>query len=99
VLNSGVAVVGMATALAVMPDLPARWQAGADLGAPIQPIEWRDRALAGLARMALVKRRLRMLGAGRTAPARYSAVLTLILDQLRTRRLTRRYRQWKQEQA
>jgi hypothetical protein len=49
--------------------------------------------------MALVKRRLRSLGTGRTAPARYSAVLTLIIDQLRTRRLTRRYRQWKQEHA
>jgi 2,4-dienoyl-CoA reductase-like NADH-dependent reductase (Old Yellow Enzyme family) len=99
VLNSGVAVVGMTTALAVMPDLPARWRAGADLGAHIQPIEWRDRALAGLARMALVKRYLRTLGAGRTAPAQYSAVLTLIIDQLRTRRLTLRYRQWTQEHA
>ncbi|CAE6744755.1 NADH:flavin oxidoreductase/NADH oxidase family protein [Paraburkholderia aspalathi] len=99
VLNSGVAVVGMATALAVMPDLPARWQAGADLGVHMQPVEWRDRALAAIARMALVKRRLRSLGTGRTAPAQYSAVLTLIMDQLRTRRLTRRYRQWKQEHA
>jgi hypothetical protein len=89
----------MATALAVMPDLPARWQAGADLGAHMQPVEWRDRALAAIARMALVKRRLRSLGTGRTAPAQYSAVLTLIMDQLRTRRLTRRYRQWKQEHA
>ncbi|MFL9863678.1 NADH:flavin oxidoreductase/NADH oxidase family protein [Paraburkholderia fungorum] len=99
VLDSGVAVVGMATALAVIPDLPARWRAGADLGAQIQSIEWRDRALAGLARMAVVKRHLHTLGAGGTPPARYSVVLTLILDQLRTRRLTRRYRQWKQAVA
>jgi hypothetical protein len=52
--------------------------------------------MAAVARMALVKRRLRLLGASRTAAGNHSALLSLILDQMRTRRLTRRYRRWSQ---
>jgi 2,4-dienoyl-CoA reductase-like NADH-dependent reductase (Old Yellow Enzyme family) len=96
VLASGVAVVGMATALALVPDLPARWRAGADLAAPAQPVTWKDKVLAALASMALVKRRLRLLGAGQASAARLSPLWTLLLDQWRTRRLTQRYRAWLQ---
>ena len=50
--------------------------------------------MAGRAGLALVKRRLRAVAAGQGAPRAYSALFTLIADQLRTRRLTTRYRQW-----
>ncbi|SDY60317.1 2,4-dienoyl-CoA reductase [Collimonas sp. OK242] len=90
------AVAGMATALAIVPDLPAQWLAGGDQTARSQPVEWKDQVMAAVARMALVKRRLRLLGASRTAAGNHSALLSLILDQMRTRRLTRRYRRWSQ---
>jgi hypothetical protein len=50
--------------------------------------------MAGLAGMALVKRRLRALAAGPSAPRMYSPLFTLIADQVRTKRLTARYRRW-----
>jgi len=103
VLASGVAVAGMATALAIVPDLPAQWLAGGDQTARSQQVEWKDQVMAAVARMALVKRRLRLLGASRVATrnqtGNHSALLTLIIDQMRTRRLTRRYRRWSQARA
>ncbi|MDP9910148.1 2,4-dienoyl-CoA reductase-like NADH-dependent reductase (Old Yellow Enzyme family) [Variovorax boronicumulans] len=94
VLGEGVAVVGMATALAVAPDLPARWRAGEDAAAQSPQVDWKDQVMAALARMALVKRRLRTLRPGRNAAPVHSPFLTLVLDQLRTKRLTKRYRRW-----
>src|SRR5260221_8960428 len=62
VLASGVSMVGMATALALVPDLPAQWLAGRHPSAETKPIAWKDKAMAALASMAMVKRRLRALG-------------------------------------
>ncbi|QBR01122.1 NADH:flavin oxidoreductase/NADH oxidase family protein [Paraburkholderia pallida] len=96
VLKQGVAVVGMASALAAVPDLPRRWREGQSVDAPVIAVGWRDKAMAGLATMALVKRRLRVIAAGGLPGSRYSAVYSLVVDQMRTRRLTARYLQWRQ---
>lgn len=94
VLGSGVALVGMGTALAAAPDLPRRWQAGHEPLAAMPVVDWQDKALASLATMALVRRRLRALGRGSDGGLAYNPVFTLLLDQLRGARLTRRYRAW-----
>ena len=100
VLMSGVAVVGLATALATVPTLPAQWLNAQDTVAAAPTVEWKDKTLAGVARMALVKRQLRALGArgvgssGPTVTGQYSPLLSLIIDQMRQRWLTRRYRRW-----
>jgi hypothetical protein len=94
VLDEGVAVIGMATALASVPDLPNRWRDGQPIDAPVVHVQWRDRGAAGLATMALVKRRLRAIAAGRRPRSCYSPVYSLLIDQIRTRKLTSRYRQW-----
>jgi hypothetical protein len=57
-------------------------------------VDWKDKALVSLARMALVRRRLHALAKGAGAPTANSPVFTLMLDQLRGARLTRRYRAW-----
>jgi 2,4-dienoyl-CoA reductase-like NADH-dependent reductase (Old Yellow Enzyme family) len=95
VLAGGVAMAGIATAIALAPDLPARWLAGGSDAVEPQQVGWSDKALASLAGMALVKRQLRALAAGRRGAARYSPLLTLVLDQLRVKRQTRRYRDWR----
>jgi hypothetical protein len=99
VLAGGVAIVGIATALAAVPDLPRQWQAGTEPVAAMPAVNWRDKVLASLARMALVRRRLHALGQGKGAPAAYSPLFTLVLDQLRGARLTRRYRAWNKAPA
>jgi len=94
VLASGVAMVGVATALALRPELPNAWFAGKELDVTPVPVTWKDKGMAGLANMALVKRRLRAVAAGQGAPRAYSPLFTLIADQMRTKGLVKRYRQW-----
>lgn len=94
VLDSGVAMVGIGTALAQVPDLPARWHNGEDLHAPQPQVNWNDKVLAALATMAMVRRQLQRLGAGKSVHPSPSPLFTLIRDQLRLKRLTTRYRCW-----
>ena len=74
-LNSGVAVVGIATAMAEIPDLPRRWQTGEAPHALPAPVKWSDKTLTLLARMALIKRRMHALSRDRTRNVRYSPPL------------------------
>ncbi|NIA33733.1 NADH:flavin oxidoreductase/NADH oxidase family protein [Serratia marcescens] len=94
VLNSGVAVVGIATAMAEIPDLPRRWQTGEAPHALPAPVKWRDKTLTLLARMALIKRRMHALSSDRTRNVRYSPLWSLLIDRWRTRRTLRRYHAW-----
>ncbi|BEM04215.1 MULTISPECIES: NADH:flavin oxidoreductase/NADH oxidase family protein [Serratia] len=94
VLNSGVAVVGIATAMAEIPDLPRRWQTGEAPHALPEPVKWRDKTLTLLARMALIKRRMYALSRDRTRNVRYSPLWSLLIDRWRTRRTLRRYHAW-----
>lgn len=98
VLASGVAVVGLGTALAYAPDLPARWTTAEAVAEPIA-VNWKNKAIGSLATMALARRQLRRMAAG-IAPTRHvSPFVTLVLDQWRASRLTRRYLRWRQETA
>ncbi|RFP23201.1 NADH:flavin oxidoreductase/NADH oxidase family protein [Duganella sp. BJB488] len=94
VLASGVAVAGIATALAEVPDLPLQWRAGRDPAALPPPVKWKDKTMVSVAMMALVKRRLRALGNGATQARRYSPLMTMLIGQFRLALLTRRYRAW-----
>ena len=89
----GVAMVGMAQALAYAPDLPKHWQAGeAAIELPI--VRWKKRALASVATMGLAKVQLRRLGAGKAPKPNASAIWTLLAQQVRTGRRNRQYRSW-----
>ncbi|MYM89506.1 2,4-dienoyl-CoA reductase [Rugamonas sp. FT82W] len=94
VLASGVAVAGIATALAEVPDLPLQWRAGRDPAALPPPVTWKDKTMVSVAMMALVKRRLRALGNGAAQARRYSPLVTMLIGQFRLALLTRRYRAW-----
>ncbi|WP_273866030.1 NADH:flavin oxidoreductase/NADH oxidase family protein [Serratia ureilytica] len=94
VLNSGIAVVGIATAMAEIPDLPRRWQTGDAPHALPAPVKWRDKTLTLLARMALIKRRMHALSRDRTRNVHYSPLWSLLIDRWRTRRTLRRYHAW-----
>ncbi|MCI3207957.1 NADH:flavin oxidoreductase/NADH oxidase family protein [Pandoraea capi] len=94
VLESGTAMVGIATALSIDPELPNRWQQG-DASAPqLKPIQWKNKALGSLANMAVVKFQLKRLSAGRTPNPAVSPLRALIAQQIGTACQTRRYRQW-----
>ncbi|MBG9995558.1 NADH:flavin oxidoreductase/NADH oxidase family protein [Pseudoalteromonas sp. NZS127_1] len=92
VIESGVALVGIATALAYQPNLPNKWQNEPLQLAVLPSVTWQDKTLAGLATMALVKRQIRRIGQGKSVKTNASPIFTLISDQLRSVKLTKRYR-------
>ncbi|ATC88270.1 NADH:flavin oxidoreductase/NADH oxidase family protein [Pseudoalteromonas arctica] len=92
VIESGVALVGIATALAYQPNLPNKWQNEPLQLAVLPSVTWQDKTLAGLATMALVKRQIRRLGQGKPVKTNASPIFTLISNQLRSVKLTKRYR-------
>ncbi|MEM7419971.1 MAG: NADH:flavin oxidoreductase/NADH oxidase family protein [Pseudomonadota bacterium] len=92
VIQSGVDMVGIASALALTPDLPNRWRASPDTLGVIPVVNWKDKTLSGLATMAQVKRQLRRVGNGKRPSQNTNPIISLILDQLRSAKLTKRYR-------
>jgi len=94
VIERGVAMVGMATALAIEPGLPARWRAGDDIAVPPVVVSWKNRALAAAATQAVVKKQLVLLGSGKPSNTQTSPLLALVGSQLRQRLQARRYRRW-----
>jgi 2,4-dienoyl-CoA reductase-like NADH-dependent reductase (Old Yellow Enzyme family) len=94
VLASGVAVAGMATALAVTPDLPTRWRHGLAATGSVKPVTWSDQPLASMASMAMVRYQMRRLGAGKNPALGVGPAFALAADQLVQRRALRRYSQW-----
>ncbi|MNP43893.1 hypothetical protein D3C76_1377380 [compost metagenome] len=93
-LGSGVAVVGMATALAIAPDLPARWRREQEASAELRPIPWRNKVLASVGYMAMVKYQLRRLGRGQPSRPKVAPALALACQQWQTLRGNARYRRW-----
>ncbi|WP_406339804.1 NADH:flavin oxidoreductase/NADH oxidase family protein [Streptomyces sp. NBC_00649] len=94
VLDSGVAIVGMGTALAVTPDLPDRWRTDREADRPLRPVTWSDKALASAAGMAQVRHQMRRIARGsRPTPGTHPAI-ALLAEQRRQRRALRRYRTW-----
>ncbi len=94
VLASGVAVVGMATALAETPDLPARWRQGREATGRLKPVTWSDKPLASIASMAMVRYQMRRLGAGKKPALGVGPAFALVADQLVSRRALRGYSRW-----
>ncbi|MFC9530249.1 NADH:flavin oxidoreductase/NADH oxidase family protein [Streptomyces sp. NPDC056975] len=94
VLDSGVAIVGMGTALAVTPDLPDRWRSHRESARQMAPVTWSDKALASAAGMAQVRHQMGRLSRGSNARPRIHPVYTLLSEQWKQRGALRRYRAW-----
>jgi 2,4-dienoyl-CoA reductase-like NADH-dependent reductase (Old Yellow Enzyme family) len=94
VVDSGIAMVGIATALSIDPNLPRDWQDGKDNAPMLHPIIWKNKVLGSLAYMAVVKLQLKRLSEGRAADPHVSPLKALMLQQLAAACQTRRYRRW-----
>jgi 2,4-dienoyl-CoA reductase-like NADH-dependent reductase (Old Yellow Enzyme family) len=94
VVASGIAMAGIATALAIEPALPRNWRLGRADVPVLKPIAWKNKQLASTAHMAAVKYQLtRLSRRQRTAPG-VSPAWALVLSQVSTRRRAKRYRRW-----
>jgi 2,4-dienoyl-CoA reductase-like NADH-dependent reductase (Old Yellow Enzyme family) len=99
VVDSGIAMAGIATALSIDPNLPRDWHAGKDNAPALRPITWKNKVLASLANMAVVKFQLKRLSEGRVTDPHISPLRALLLQQLSTACQTRRYRRWAARRA
>ncbi|MCQ4205671.1 NADH:flavin oxidoreductase/NADH oxidase family protein [Streptomyces longispororuber] len=94
VLASGVALVGMGTALSITPDLPDRWRSDREADRQLRPATWSDKALASAATMAQVRHQMRRIAHGRSPRPGTHPAHALLREQLQQRRALRRYRTW-----
>ncbi|MFJ4840608.1 NADH:flavin oxidoreductase/NADH oxidase family protein [Streptomyces sp. NPDC088746] len=94
VLDSGVAVVGMGTALAVTPDLPERWKVHREADRLMEPVTWSDKALASAASMARVRHLMRRIARGGSPRPGTHPAVALVSEQRKQRQAVRSYRAW-----
>jgi len=94
VVSSGVDMVGIATALTIVPHLPNDWRYGKDTAPALAPITWKNKTLAAMATMAVVKFQLHRLSQGRAPHPLVSPLRALIWQQLANARRTRWYRRF-----
>jgi len=82
--------VGLASALAITPDLAKKWQQEWRYSGVIPHCTWKDKSLASLANMAMVRRQLRRLGNNLTTLRSPSPFWSLVLDMMHRKSMTKR---------
>ncbi|MEO8492845.1 NADH:flavin oxidoreductase/NADH oxidase family protein [Pseudomonas sp.] len=92
VLDSGIAMAGIATALTLEPQLIKHWREGRDLNPQLKPISWQRKPLAALAILAVVRYQMRRLSNGRLPQPKVAPWFALLRDQWFIARRTRQYR-------
>ncbi|MCO5156982.1 MAG: NADH:flavin oxidoreductase/NADH oxidase family protein [Aquamicrobium sp.] len=97
VIDGGVAMAGIATALAIAPDLPRNWRLGRPDVPALRPIAWRNKQLASSAHMAAVKYQLTRLSRRRRTAPGVSPAWALLVSQADARCRAGRYRRWMKE--
>lgn len=94
VIEQGVDMVGMGTALAIDPDLPRDWRSGKASEPALAPIRWKNKPLASLASMATVRFQLNRLSRGQGTQPAVSPLRALLWQQICDARRVRRYQRW-----
>ncbi|MEP3656019.1 MAG: NADH:flavin oxidoreductase/NADH oxidase family protein [Litorimonas sp.] len=92
--EAGVDMVGIGRAFAYNPKLVADWRADQTLQITISRAGWKDKALGSLAGMAMTKQQLYRLGDGLPVKRKQNALFALIGQQMKTGKLTKRYKAW-----
>lgn len=98
-IEAGISVVGMATALALKPDLPEAWRRGEPVEVVAPSVHWNSKPLASLAVRSIVDNQIQRLSQGKLPRRRFSPVLALVAGLLRGARLTRNYVAWAANQG
>jgi 2,4-dienoyl-CoA reductase-like NADH-dependent reductase (Old Yellow Enzyme family) len=94
VVDSGVAMAGIATAIAIRPDLPNRWRHGGSDAPTLKPITWKNKPLASTAHMSAVRYQLARLSHGRRTRPNVPPIWALVTAQITAKRQARQYREW-----
>jgi len=92
VIDENIDLVGIASAMAFAPELVSIWANSPNHAGFIPKVEWKNKTLAALATMALVRRQLQRLGKGKKPKLNSSPLFSLVKDRIRLAKLTKRYR-------
>ncbi|GHA85651.1 2,4-dienoyl-CoA reductase [Algimonas arctica] len=92
--TAGIAMVGMARALIITPDLPNRWKAGENIAGPVQTVNWKIPAIRSLANMAIAKANLRRMSHGKAPKNKVNPVVASLVQQKNQAVQTKRYKAW-----
>lgn len=92
VISSNIQMVGMGTALAIAPNTPLDWLEGKNTQPKLAQIKWKNKPLASLAYMAVVKYQLRKHSVYAKAKPNVSPLWALIIERLDNILLSRAYR-------
>ncbi|MNQ58151.1 NADH oxidase [compost metagenome] len=92
VLDSGIAMAGMGTALALDPQLPEAWRSNQAASPLLRAITWKNKVLSSIAYMAMVKYQLRRLSQGKHTRPNVAPALALLIQQWDTAIRNRQYR-------
>ena len=87
-------MAGIATALAIEPDLPRNWRQGRSDAPALKPITWKNKPLAATAHMAVVKYQLSRLSHWRPTSPGVSPAWALVVSQFDAKRRAKQYRHW-----
>lgn len=91
----GVAMLGIARAMAFNPDLPNDWKAGRALEFEMPAPSWKNQTLGGLATMAITKAQMELMAEGKPVKPGISPIRAMLGDQWRTASRARKYRAWR----
>lgn len=94
VMDGGIHMAGIATALAINPNLPNEWQRGLPSAPALRPITWKSKVLTSVAYMAMVKHQLRRTSQGKATNPNVAPAWALAEQQIETVCSNRRYRRW-----
>ena len=92
--EAGVDMVGIARAFAYNPKLVADWRDNKSVEVTIGRAGWKDKSMGALAGMAMTKQQLYRLGDGLPIKPKQNAFFALLGQQVKTGKLTKRYRAW-----
>nr|BDT27752.1 NADH:flavin oxidoreductase/NADH oxidase family protein [Bacteriovorax sp. HI3] len=99
VLSEGVSIVGIASSLAMNPNLIKSWRESSPEDGKLPVIKFKDKTLAGFAGLITIQRQLHRLGDGKKPLTNPSPIFSIIRDQVRTKILSNRYKKWIKEMA
>ena len=94
VLNSGIAIVGIATSLALNPTLPKSWAQGDVSSVELPDVKWKNKTLAALAKNSMIKSQLARMSHGKNPASTFSPLWEFLSVQVKTALLARQYRKW-----
>lgn len=94
VLDSGVDMIGIGTALAINPALAREWREGLNSSPEMPPVNWKNKGYAGAANMARVKYQLKRATKGLGPLINVWPIWALISQQIEMFFRTRQYRSW-----